>query len=157
YSRLEDHYTIMSSGGFSGQGTKVYNPILDPSGRELACFSGLNPKWDRAAGYVALYPNTLLGGHKDHAFAIILAPRAPDRSNERIELYYAAPAMTSGEWAPLREKNAELWRNVFAEDIGVCEGMQKGRASDGFDGGRFSPVMDGGVYLFHAWVAHQMQ
>jgi choline monooxygenase len=156
YSRLEDHYTIMSSGQYSGQGTEVYNPVLDASGRELVRFSGLGAKWDRAAEYVALFPNVLLGVHKDHAFAIILEPKAPDLTTERVELYYADPAMTSGEWAPLRQKNAELWRNVFAEDIGVCEGMQRGRSSEGFDGGRFSPVMDGGVHLFHTWVAQQM-
>jgi phenylpropionate dioxygenase-like ring-hydroxylating dioxygenase large terminal subunit len=156
YSRLEDHYTIMSAGGYSGQGTEVYSPILDPNGRSLSRFAGLGPKWDRAAEYVALYPNVLLGVHRDHAFAIILEPKAPGLTNERIELYYADPSMQGAEWAALRRKNAELWRNVFAEDIGVCEGMQQGRASDAFDGGRFSPVMDGGVHLFHAWIARQM-
>ncbi len=64
--------------------------------------------------------------------------------------------MAGGDWATLRQKNAELWRGVFAEDLGVCEGMQRGRASDSFDGGRFSPVMDGGVPLFHAWIAGNM-
>ena len=156
YSRLEDHYTIMSAGGFSGQGTQVYNPILDPSGRELAQFSGLSQKWDHAAEYVALYPNTLLGVHKDHAFAIILQPQASDKTNERIELYYADPEITAAEWSSLRAKNAKLWRGVFAEDVDVCEGMQRGRLSDRFDGGRFSPAMDGGVHLFHAWIARQI-
>src|SRR5215472_4010483 len=156
YSRLEDHYTIMSAGGFSGQGTHVYNSILDPSGRELARFSGLSQRWDHAAEYVALYPNILLGVHRDHAFAIILQPQAPDRTHERIELYYADPEITAAEWSSLRAKNAELWRDVFIEDVGVCEGMQWGRLSDRFDGGRFSPAMDGGVHLFHAWIARQM-
>src|SRR5262249_57775016 len=41
-------------------------------------------------------------------------------------------------------------------DVGVCEGMQQGRLSESFDGGRFSPVMDGGVHLFHAWIARNM-
>jgi phenylpropionate dioxygenase-like ring-hydroxylating dioxygenase large terminal subunit len=146
----------MSAGGFSGQGTQVYNPILDASGRELAQFSGLSKKWDQTAEYVALYPNALLGVHKDHAFAIILQPQASDKTNERIELYYADPEITAAEWSSLRAKNAELWRDVFAEDVGVCEGMQRGRLSDRFDGGRFSPAMDGGVHLFHAWIARQI-
>lgn len=156
YSRLEDHYTIMSTGGFSGQGTKVYSPVLDESGRAFARFSGLSPKWESAAEYVALYPNVLLGVHKDHVFAIILEPLAPDRTNERVELYYADPAMRAEDCAPLREKNARLWSVVFSEDVEVCEGMQQGRLSEGFDGGRFSPAMDGGIHLFHAWIARQM-
>ena len=32
------------------------------------------------------------------------------------------------------------WREVFLEDVGVCEGMQQGRESAAFDGGAFSPV-----------------
>lgn len=156
YSRLEDHYTIMSAGGFSGQGTLVYNPVLDPAGREFARFRNLDPKWDRAAEYVALYPNVLLGVHKDHAYAVILEPRAYDKTIERTEIYYADEAMAGSDWASLRRKNTELWKGVFAEDVSVCEGMQRGRFSEGFDGGRFSPVMDGGVHLFHAWIARNM-
>jgi choline monooxygenase len=42
------------------------------------------------------------------------------------------------------------------EDIGVVEGMQRGRFAAGFDGGRFSPAMDGPTHCFHAWVAGRM-
>ena len=156
YSRLEDHYTIMSAGGFSGQGTQVYNPVLDPAGRAFARFKDLDPKWDGAAEYIALYPNVLFGVHKDHAYAVLLEPRAHDRTAERVEIYYADEAMSGSDWAGLRQKNTELWKGVFAEDVGVCEGMQQGRLSESFDGGRFSPVMDGGVHLFHAWIARNM-
>jgi phenylpropionate dioxygenase-like ring-hydroxylating dioxygenase large terminal subunit len=156
YSRLEDHYTITSAGGFSGQGTQVYNPALDPAGREFARFRNLDPKWDRAAEYVALYPNVLFGVHKDHAYAVLLEPRAYDKTIERTEIYYADEAMAGSDWASLRRKNTELWKGVFAEDVSVCEGMQRGRFSEGFDGGRFSPVMDGGVHIFHAWIARNM-
>jgi hypothetical protein len=31
--------------------------------------------------------------------------------------------------------------------------MQKGRHADGYDGGKFSPVMDGPTHHFHHWVA----
>ena len=157
YSRLEDHYTIASEGRYSGQGTEVYSPTLDPSGRQLARFSGLGSKWDRAAEYVALYPNVLLGVHKDHVFSILLEPRAPGHTVEHAEIYYADSAMLGGDWAPLRRKNAELWQRVFAEDVSVCEGMQRGRSSEGFDGGRFSPVMDGAVHCFHQWVAKSLR
>jgi hypothetical protein len=35
--------------------------------------------------------------------------------------------------------------------------MQKGRHAVQFDGGRFSPAMDGPTHLFHDWVAAQME
>jgi hypothetical protein len=46
---------------------------------------------------------------------------------------------------------------VFKEDIFVVEGMQKGRSARHFDGGKFSPAMDGPTHCFHQWVAGQMQ
>jgi choline monooxygenase len=34
--------------------------------------------------------------------------------------------------------------------------MQRGRASSGFDGGVFSPVMDVATLEFHSWIARAM-
>ncbi|NMM43120.1 aromatic ring-hydroxylating dioxygenase subunit alpha [Rhodospirillaceae bacterium KN72] len=156
YSRLEDHYHLEEPGHFSGQGTLVYNPSPDASGRSFANFPGLSSKWDKAAEYASLYPNVLLGVHRDHTFAILLIPTGTDRVVERVELYYADPAMTEAPYDDLRRRNAEMWRAVFLEDVFVVEGMQRGRAAPGFDGGHFSPVMDGPTHLFHRWVAARM-
>ena len=156
YSRLEDHYNIEAPGKFSGQGTLVYNPMLSGDGRRFEDFKGLGGHWDQAAEYIALAPNVLLGVHRDHAFAIILEPKAIDQTQEHIELYYASPAMAGPAYADLRAKNAAMWKEVFEEDIFVVEGMQKGRAGLYFDGGKFSPAMDGPTHLFHQWVAEKM-
>jgi len=43
---------------------------------------------------------------------------------------------------------------IFQEDIGVVEGMQRGRQSPAFRGGAFSPVMDPPTHCFHKWVAN---
>lgn len=157
YSRLEDHYNIAQPRVFSGQGSEVYNPQLDATGRRFPSFSGLSGRWDHAAEYVALYPNVLLGVHKDHFFAMLIEPRAVDRTVERLEIYYAEPAVAEAGWAAMRATHVEMWRQVFLEDVFVVEGMQKGRAAPGFDGGRFSPVMDAPTHCFHDWVARQFQ
>jgi hypothetical protein len=34
--------------------------------------------------------------------------------------------------------------------------MQRGRAAAAFDGGRFSPAMDGPTHCFHAWAAARL-
>jgi hypothetical protein len=57
----------------------------------------------------------------------------------------------------LRMRNTQLWKTVFEEDIFVVEGMQKGRHATGFDGGRFSPVMDSPTHCFHDWVAGKIE
>ncbi len=155
YSRLEDHYNIVEPMAFSGQGTLVYNPQLDDSGRTFSRFSGLGSKWDTVAEYITLYPNALLGVHKDHIFAILLDAVAVDRTIERVEVYYASEEMLGEDWRDLRVRHAEMWREVFEEDIFVVEGMQRGRSAQLFDGGKFSPVMDNGTHCFHDWVAQR--
>ena len=149
YSRLEDHYNIEEYGAYSGQGTLVYRQLEGPNGAKFADFEGLDAKWDTAAEYVSVYPNVLLGMHRDHAFAIVLVPKGPEETEENIHLYYATPETD----AELRAKNTEQWKVVFEEDIFVVEGMQRGRHGVNFDGGRFSPAMDGPTHCFHDWVA----
>ncbi|MGB5213133.1 MAG: SRPBCC family protein [Anderseniella sp.] len=153
YSRLEDHYHIMQPGNYSGQGTVVYNPKLDDSGRAFADFDGLSDKWDTGAEYISFYPNVLFGVHRDHFYSIMLDPQDNGKTIERIEIYYTSPAMCSDDMVDLREKNAAMWKGVFEEDIFVVEGMQRGRSASLYDGGKFSPVMDPPTHLFHEWVA----
>ena len=149
YSRLEDHYNIEKYGAYSGQGTLVYRQLEGANGAKFADFEGLDAKWDTAAEYISVYPNVLLGMHRDHAFAIVLVPKGPEETEENIHLYYATPETD----AELRAKNTEQWKIVFEEDIFVVEGMQRGRHGVNFDGGRFSPAMDGPTHCFHDWVA----
>ena len=156
YSRLEDHYHIEEPGRFSGQGTLVYRQLEGEKGEKFPDFPNLSDKWDTGAEYIALYPNVLLGVHRDHAFAIILEPKSLDRTVEHVELYYTEEGAEAADYAALRRKNAEQWKVVFEEDVFVVEGMQKGRHGSYFDGGKFSPAMDGPTHLFHHWVASQM-
>jgi phenylpropionate dioxygenase-like ring-hydroxylating dioxygenase large terminal subunit len=70
--------------------------------------------------------------------------------------------------APLRQRAASdtysacrasihaAWRVVFGEDVFAVEGMQAGRASPGYGGGVFSPVMDAPTHHFHGWVAAKL-
>lgn len=158
YSRLEDHYHIEqpltdpTKGAFSGQGTLVYRQLTGENGEVFPDFEGLSDKWDEGAEYVCLYPNVLLAAQREHAYAILLEPTATDRTIEHIHIYYASPETD----VRLRRKNTAQWKEIFEEDIGVVEGMQKGRAAPGFDGGRFSPVMDNPTHCFHDWVAAKM-
>ncbi|NOR32831.1 MAG: Rieske 2Fe-2S domain-containing protein [Sulfitobacter sp.] len=153
YSRLEDHYNIEMPGEYSGQGTWVYRQLTDADGAKFPDFADLSAKWDTAAEYVTAYPNVLLGVHRDHTFAIILVPDGPEKTTENIHLYYAE-ATTDPE---LRARNTDQWKQVFEEDIFVVEGMQRGRHAVQFDGGRFSPAMDGPTHMFHDWVASQLE
>ena len=153
YSRLEDHYHIEKPDSYSGQGTLVYRQLKAADGQVFADFEDVGEKWNEAAEYITVYPNVLLGVHRDHAFAIVLVPESTERTVENIHLYYATPKTNDA----MRAANTEQWKSVFEEDIFVVEGMQKGRHSPNFDGGRFSAVMDSPTHCFHAWVAGKIE
>ena len=152
YSRLEDHYNISHPRAYSGQGTLVYRQLSDDAGQKFPDFEGLSDQWNEGAEYISVYPNVLLGAQRDHAFALVLEPVAVNQTVEHVHLYYAHSDTSQA----LRVENAKLWKGVFEEDIFVVEGMQRGRHSPGFDGGRFSPVMDGPTHCFHDWVASKV-
>ncbi len=153
YSRLEDHYHINEPRKYSGQGTLVYRQLKGPDEAVFPDFAGLSDKWDTGAEYVAVYPNVLLGAQRDHCYSIILQPDTQTKTTEHIHIYYATPDTSED----MRSRNAHLWKGVFVEDVFVVEGMQKGRHAPKFDGGRFSPAMDGPTHCFHDWVATQIE
>lgn len=154
YSKLEDHYNIMFNDRFSGQGSNKYN-LSDTAGTHLPKF----PSWPqdklRQAEYIAIFPNVLLGIQADHAFAMMIDPISPEKTIERLRLYYVGDEALKPEYDACRASTLEAWRVVFSEDIGVVEGMQKGRHSPGFGGGVFSPEMDLPTYFFQQWLANQ--
>lgn len=156
YSRLEDHYHLEERHKYSGQGTLVYRQLQGENGRTFPDFENLSDKWETGGEYVAVYPNVLLGVQRDHTFAIILEPKTKEQTVEHVEIFYANETVLGGDFADLRQKNAEQWKGVFREDIFVVEGMQKGRHGIFFDGGKFAPVMDSPTHMFHEWVANQI-
>lgn len=156
YSRLEDHYNIEVPGAYSGQGTLVYRQLKGDAGEVFPDFTTHSKQWDEGAEYIAIYPNVLLGLHRDHFYSIVLEPKSLDRTVEHVEIYYSKEGAASEALTPLRDANATLWEGVFVEDVFVVEGMQKGRQGTFFDGGKFSPEMDGPTHNFHHWVASKV-
>ena len=156
-SPIDVHYPIDSSEGYSGQGSFNYNQLVGEDGRKFVDFKALSKTWDKQAEYVSFFPNVLMGVHRDHAYATILVPLGPEKTLERGSLFYANSNIDDVAWQSLVKENTRIWEDVFSEDVKVVEGMQKGRHGVFFDGGKFSPEMDGPTHVFHKWVARQMQ
>lgn len=156
YSKLEDHYNIEEPDHFSGQGSHAYTPLLVKDGPNLPQFSGLPSRWDKAAEYVSLFPNVLLGIHRDHYYAIRLEPLGTDRTREHLEIYYIGEESDAPVFDEVKAANLKAWKTVFAEDVDVVQRMQLGRSSPGYDGGVFSPAMDGPTHCFHRWLAKKL-
>ena len=82
YSKLEDHYNIEGK-SYSGQGTVVYQPMLDSDGNRFHQLPNLDAKWDMGGEYLSIYPNLLYGVHKDHNVAVLVLPQSVDSSLSR--------------------------------------------------------------------------
>lgn len=154
-SPIDRHYHIEAE-NFAGQGSQNYRQLRNHDGDTFTDFPGLKPIWDTQSEYIACFPNVLMGVHRDHAFSMILMPQGPETTLERVALFYAEADIDRPDRQDLLRENARIWRDVFNEDVGVVEGMQKGRHGLYFDGGKFSPVMDGPTHGFHQWVARKM-
>lgn len=155
YSKLDDHYNIVEK-SYSGQGSTAYR-LSEFEGYKLPKI----PDWPAGrienAEYVSLYPNVLLGLQADHAFAMLLLPMGPERTLERLRLFYMPGVVADATTANARASVLKAWQEVFREDIGVVEAMQRGRHSPAFDGGKFSPAMDPPTHAFHRWVASALE
>ena len=157
YSKIEDHYHIQGlPNRFAGQGTVVYNPRFE--GKEkFPCFPNWPKNKENIAEYVALFPNVMLGIHKDHYYAYWLEPINHELTLEHMELYYVGEeAANSKKFESLRKQNHKQWEDIQKEDVDIIQGMQIGRNSPVYNGGNFSPVMDNPTHHFHKWVAQNL-
>ena len=151
-SPLADHYCFLDAEGFAGQGSSAYDTV-DHASPPLPRIEA----WPARTGeYPTLYPNVLVSGHGDHFWTMVLEPVAPERTVERWRSYFVDEAADGVDYEAARSAIRERWASILGEDVGVVEGLQRGRGSPAFDGGVFAPVLDPPVHHFHRWVAKRL-
>lgn len=151
-SPLADHYCFHDSAEFAGQGSMAYDTVE----HESPPLPRIEAWPARVGEYPCLYPNAFVSGHGDHFWTMVLEPVAPDRTLERWRSYFVDEAADGAEFESARRAIRERWAIILGEDLGVVEGMQRGRHSPAFNGGVFAPVMDPPVHHFHRWVARRL-
>ena len=152
-SRLEDHYHFYGGDLFAGQGSSLYRPS---AGNSAAAFDRFGGWPEGVSEYPTLFPNVFIGVHCDHVWTLVLFPLSPQRTREYWQVYYVGETADDPAQDGARETTLEGWRDIFLEDQGVVEGMQRGRSSPAFRGGVFSGVMDEPTHHFHKWVAKRL-
>ena len=154
YSKIDDHYHIQGlPNRFAGQGTTNYNPKFKGKER-FPSFPNWPKNKENVAEYVALFPNVMLGIHKDHYYAYWLEPIDHENTLEHMEIYYVGEkAAKSEKFRSLRKQNHKLWEDIQKEDVDIIQRMQIGRNSNAYNGGNFSPDMDNPTHQFHKWVS----
>ncbi len=151
-SRLEDHRHFYGGDLFAGQRSEKY----DHDQANLAPLPTFDGWPGMVAEYPTLYPNVFLGLQADHYWTRFLQPLSAGHSLDHLQIYYLGNAADSDDFDAVRAHRLETWVKVFKEDIGVVEGMQRGRYSSAFSGGLFTPIMDKPSQHFSAWVANRL-
>jgi len=98
------------------------------------------------AFYYCVFPNFMLNILPGRLQTNLVIPVAPDRCRVVFEYFYS----DTGTQAALDRITAdrEFADHVQAEDMAICEHVQRGLMSRGYDRGRFSVKYEGGVFHF---------
>lgn len=100
---------------------------------------------DGEAFYYFVYPNVMLNIMPGRLQTNRILPLGPDRCRVEFDYYYA-----QDEQAQARIANDQTFSDeVQAEDITICEAVQKGLVSGTYEAGRLCPRRESALWLFH--------
>lgn len=111
----------------------------------LPHFPDLTPELASRGMWFTAFPNFSFEIYPDHIATFLVTPLGPDQTLETIDIYLVGDAAIEPRYEAQRKAVHDMWRELNAEDIGIIEGLQKGRSSPGFDGDCFSPYWDEAV------------
>ncbi len=103
------------------------------------------------AAYWWAYPNFMLNAYAGVMDTNLVLPLAPDRCRVVFDFYFAAgtdPAFVA--------ESVAVADRVQAEDVAVCEQVQRGLGSRSFTTGRFSVKRENGGHHFHRLLAREL-
>ena len=97
----------------------------------------------RGAVYAFLYPNVMFNRYGDILDINLVLPQGPDRCLVIFDYFFAPHC--SREFI---EKSLQSSHQVQLEDVGICESVQRGLKSRGYDKGRYAPRIELGELHF---------
>jgi choline monooxygenase len=100
--------------------------------------------------YAWIYPSFMLNRYGPCLDTNYVVPLGPDRCEVRYEFFFEEGAGSAEEFvAESIEQSAVTQR----EDIAICESVQLGLSSSGYDRGRYAPQVEIGEHHFHRLLA----
>lgn len=108
----------------------------------------------QAAAYWWVYPNLMLNAYEGVMDTNLVLPLGPDRCRVLFDFYFSD---RSPEAKARQTESMRVADQIQAEDVGICEDVQRGLKSRSFDTGRYSVRREQGVHHFHGLLAKQLQ
>lgn len=100
------------------------------------------------AAYWWVFPNFMANVYAGVMDTNLVLPLGPDRCRVVFDFYF-----TDGTAAAFRDESVAVADRVQAEDVGICEDVQRGLRSSAFVSGRFSVKRENAGYHFHQLLA----
>ena len=98
------------------------------------------------ANYFWIYPNLMINIYDEVMDTNLIIPRGVNKTEVIFDYYFADVAESA------REKNLAsivVSEQIQAEDVAICESVQRGLNSRAYDTGRLSVRREAGEHLFH--------
>jgi phenylpropionate dioxygenase-like ring-hydroxylating dioxygenase large terminal subunit len=132
------HYTIETGDRFCLQSSPMVN-------EKTASPTGAARHGERAR-YFWIYPNLMINIYDEVMDTNLVTPRGVDKTEVIFDYYFADISEAA------REKNLAsiaVSEQIQAEDVAICESVQRGLNSRAYDTGRLSVRREAGEHLFH--------
>ena len=104
------------------------------------------------AYYFWLYPNFMLNWYEGTMDTNLVLPLGPDHTLVIFDFYFAE------NWPVERVRQSiEVSDRIQAEDVAICEAVQRGLRSRAYNAGRLSVRREAGEHLFHRLLAADLK
>jgi phenylpropionate dioxygenase-like ring-hydroxylating dioxygenase large terminal subunit len=131
-------YTIETGGRFCLQSSPI--STVKPDDQTAAVRKG-----DRAF-YYWIYPNFMINWYEGVMDTNLICPRGVDRTEVIFDFYFADTSKISLE---RNLASIAVSERIQAEDVAICESVQRGLVSRAYTAGRLSVRREAGEHLFH--------
>jgi len=106
------------------------------------------------AWYFWLYPNFMMNVYEGVMDTNLVLPLGSNRCRVIFDFFFAD---VSGEREEQNAASVATSDRVQAEDVGICESVQRGLASRAYGAGRLSVRREAGEHLFHRLLARDLK
>ena len=96
--------------------------------------------------YYWIYPNLMINWYEGVMDTNLVCPRGVDRTEVIFDFYFAD---TSKTFRQRNRASIAVSERIQAEDVAICESVQRGLVSRAYTAGRLSVRREAGEHLFH--------
>ncbi|HMP16638.1 MAG TPA: SRPBCC family protein [Gemmatales bacterium] len=130
------------------------SPMKQPGADDDA--SAASVRTGKAAAYWWVYPNLMLNAYEGIMDTNLVLPLGADRCRVIFDFYFDQAANSPADLEQ-QARSIEVADQIQAEDVSICEDVQRGLRSRSFATGRYSVRREAGVHHFHSLLARALE